>query len=663
MPVLALAQEDSPDDGTMLMFVGQDIELLSIASRREETPAQAPAVAEVVHREEFMEYAASTLSQILARTPGFYMARKEWGTEPYLRGIPNSVLFLYDTVPLGSELSKTLHPIDHELSLAAVKQVEIVRGPSSVLWGQDAFAGVVNVVPLSGKDFQGAESGVLYGTPGEHKGAYLNLGHDAGLWDGFLSVSVRRGEEDKQEANLVSFFDHDGQTPVPVQDRYGSQEPGHAHYLDAYGRLQLGPKAALSGRFTDSTHPYSMQGQDQDLIWLESRELASGYLKLDVNQEINLQTKSRVMAYYSHMRPEQQVIDQEMQQEEETFYAEALLDRSLWRAQGLLTAGLAYKIKDIQDAPVWDSYIPDYLGPENEDFLPGMSTQDLSNRVWSVFGQYRHKLGDFDFMLGARQDFHQEYQDNLSYNTAVVWSPLEEWTWKLLYGTAYRTPFAQQLQDEAKPELEKSRNLSLQTIWQPRRALSLGATLFYNHISEHTAEDPYAGLSEPNQQEIYGLELEAEYSPWASLDLRANLTLLENSGPDETYIFKEYSIIRPDGSVEDVYSQFDYPYDPGAQSVFNLGATWRPSDRWDLFSGLRYFGSRDLVYPKSQEIEQVSGAWLLDFSVTRKDVLTPGLDLLFLARNILDEDYQTPGTYSMMEGEPFEVQIMLRYGF
>lgn len=56
------------------------------------------------------------------------MAQKEWGTQPYLRGIPDSVLFLYDTVPLGSDVSKFLHPLDRELSLAPVKRVEIIRG-------------------------------------------------------------------------------------------------------------------------------------------------------------------------------------------------------------------------------------------------------------------------------------------------------------------------------------------------------------------------------------------------------------------------------------------------------------------------------------------------------------------------------------------------------
>lgn len=659
------SQEEPADDGTMLMFVGQDIELLSIASRREEAPAQAPAVAEVVSREEFRSRGERTLSQILARTPGFSMAQKEWGSEPYLRGMSNSALFLYDTVPIGSELSKTLHPIDQELSLAAVKQVEIVRGPSSVLWGPDAFAGVVNVVPLSGKDFQGMESGALYSTPGEEAGGYVNLGHDAGNWDSFLSLSLRQGEEDKQKANLVSFFgDGDGDSrPVPVKNRFGSKKPGQARYLDAYANLHLGSDVALSGRFTDSIHPYSVKGQEQDLEWYEERNLDSGYLKLDINRDLNLESNYRLSAFYSRMRPEQVVIDKTLQQDEETIYAEASLERSLLQGKGLFTSGLAYRHKDIQDVPVWDAYIPYFLGPENKDFLPGLSSKDMKNQTWSLFAQYRHKLGDWEFMLGARQDWHQEYQDNLSYNAAAVWSPLQEWTFKLLYGTSYRSPFARQLLDEAQPDLEKSENYSLQALWNPRQNLELGATAFYNQVSEHATEDPFAGLSEPNEQSIYGLELQADYSPFAELDLNSSLTLLNNSGPEETFRMKLYTIVLPDGTVEEVYETVKYPFDPGPKSLFNLNANWRPWESLELYTGLRYFDSRNLLFPGEEQPEKASEAWLLDMAATYKDVFVSGLDLEVSVRNLLDKEYQTPGTYSMIEGEPFSAQIMLRYGF
>ncbi len=117
---------------TLLMFVGEKLEVLNIATRREESAWQVPATAHVITRAEMLEKGVETLSEALALLPGFYMAQKEGGTQPYLRGIANPILFLYDTVPIGSYVSKSLHLLDFEISLASVKRIEIVSGPGSV---------------------------------------------------------------------------------------------------------------------------------------------------------------------------------------------------------------------------------------------------------------------------------------------------------------------------------------------------------------------------------------------------------------------------------------------------------------------------------------------------------------------------------------------------
>ena len=53
-----------------------------------------------------------------------------------------------------------------------------------------------------------------------------------------------------------------------------------------------------------------------------------------------------------------------------------------------------------------------------------------------------------------------------------------------------------------------------------------------SQLNRHIIEDPYAGLSLANEQDIWGVELEGQYRPFESLELAANLTLMDNSGPD-----------------------------------------------------------------------------------------------------------------------------------
>ncbi|MDY6972950.1 MAG: TonB-dependent receptor [Thermodesulfobacteriota bacterium] len=654
-----LRAEEAPadNDDTLLMFVGEDLDVLSIASRREEGARQAPAVARVITRETLEEMGVRTLSQALETAPGFHMAQKEWGTQPYLRGIPDSVLFLYDTVPLGSDVSKSQHPLDHELSLAPVKRIEIIRGPGSVLWGPDAFAGILNVVPMTGKDLDGAETGVLYGGPGDQEAFFVNLGHDAGAWDAFLSVSGRYGEEDDTRCNLVSFWG-DGETVVPPLYRFGGKWPGDARYFETSGRFSFRDWFTLSGRISDYRRPYAISRPEETITWRESRGGPAGFIKLEAKKAVDRSSAVRLTCSYSWLDPEYDIVDRTFEQEEHTSYGEIIYDRSFLAGRGLFTSGFSYRNKDIEDAPIWDSYLPDYLLPENRYFLPIVNQEDYDTTLWSLFGQYTHSIGDIDLWFGLRDDEHDEYRDHISYNAGFVWSLSSQWVLKGLYGTAYRTPFARQLLEEGEAELEKMRTFSVQIAWKPSNRAGLSLCGFASRIKNHIMEDPYAGLSLPNHQDIKGLELEGHVSPVKDLDLSANLTLIQNSGPDETYHYKYYF----DGTSWH-YRDLMYPYDTGPDTLFNLMGTWRPNEKLSGFLRLGYFSSRRLIYPRNEELEpyhSTSGVWLVDMSATVRDVVLSGLTLEFSIRNLTDKDYETPGVYSVIDGAPISAEVVLR---
>jgi len=651
-------QQPTQDD-TMLMFVGEDLTVLSIASRREESAWQAPAVAKVITRRELKEQGIETLGQALSTTPGFHIAQKEWGSLPYLRGVPNSVLFLYDTIPLGSDTTKSLHFLDHDLSLAPVKRIEIVRGPGSVLWGPDAFAGIVNVVPMSGKDLQGVETGILYGAPGDQEGLFANLGHDGGYWDGFLSVSGRRGSEDRRKLNTISFWG-DGQTPVAPKDRLGIAEPDVSRYAEASGRVSLRDWVTLSGRISDYRKPYSISAYNSSEIWQESRSAPNGQLKLEAKKDLDHRSALRFTGSYTSINPEFEIIDRTLQQKETTTYGELIYDRSLLSGRGLFTGGISYRDKNVKGAPVWDAYFPEFLSPDNTFFLPQVTQTDYSTRLWSVFGQYSHKVGDFDLLLGLRRDEHRDYKDHLSYNLGVVWSPSSKWIAKALYGSSYRTPFARQLISESDPDLEKMESISAQVSWKPSKAMELGVVGFTQKLKNHIMEDPYAGLSEANSQRINGVELEGRISLLKDLELSANFTMLDNSGPDETYKYNDFTFIRPDGTIERHYVDLNYPYDVGPKRLFNLMAKWRPLEHLTTAARLSYSSSRLLVYPRGESLEAYpssGGVWLLDMSATFTDALMPGLDFSVSVKNVADKHYETPGTYDFLNGYPASIEL------
>ena len=654
------SQTGSVKEDTLLMFVGEDLKVLSLATRREESAWQAPAIAHVITRKQILEQGLTTLSEALATVPGFHMAKKEWGTLPYMHGVPNSVLFLYDTVPLGSDVTKQLNSLDHELSLASVKRIEIVRGPGSVLWGPDAFAGIVNVVPMTAKDVNGGEVGVLYGSPGDQKGFYTHLGYNSGLWDAFASVSARQGEEDDTEANLVRFW-QDENTPVPFFDRLGDKHPGDSHYLEASGRISYGDWLSLSGRISDNKTAYAITGEDEQFTWCENKNVTSGHVKVEARKKLNFSSAVRVAGSYSWLNPEYDIIDRTISQEEYTSYGEIIYDHSFLAGRSLFTAGASYRRKRIEDAPIWDGYLYDFLGPENESFVPSLTQEDYHTRLWSLFSQYTHKIGEFEFLAGLRLDDHDTYKDNISYNLGAVWSPDSRWVFKVLYGTAYRTPFARQLRQDEEQDLEEIKNLSAQISWKPKKWVEVSLTGFTSRIEDHVMDDPYAGLSVPNRQDIIGIEIEGHLSPVDNLDFSTNLSLMKNSGPDETYhYFDHIEGGPPPKPWINVYKDLDYPYDAGPETLFNFTATWRPFEKVILYGGIRYFSSRKLIYPKNESVVSVPGTWLVDACVTLRDLAVPGLDMEVSIKNLADRDYKTPGTYDLIEGDPTTVSVILR---
>jgi hypothetical protein len=139
-----------------------------------------------------------------------------------------------------------------------------------------------------------------------------------------------------------------------------------------------------------------------------------------------------------------------------------------------------------------------------------------------------------------------------------------------------------------------------------------------------------------------------------------NATLLGNSGPDETYKLNDFSFIRPDGTVVKHFVDVRYPFDTGAETVLNITGTWRPVRKISAFARLGYVSSRDLIAPRASEFPSASGVWLMDISVTFRDVFFRGVDLGCYVRNLADRDYRTPGTYSFIEGEPLSVELVLK---
>ncbi len=645
---------------TMLMFVGEDLEVLSLASKREEAAWSAPAIADVITRMDIENRGALTISQALNDAAGFYVEKTGRGSVPYLRGIPNSALFLYDTVPIRSGIEKSSLMIDHEISLAPIKRIEIIRGAGSVLWGPDAFAGVVNAVPFTGKDFQGIETGLLYSSDDYGKEAYIKYGADSNRWNSFLSLSVRSAKEDESKLNLVSFW-NDGVTPTPLDSRYGDDRPDDSRYLELYYSFSFDDWLTLSGKFADSKKAFSVSDQKQNNVWQEKISSTPIFFKLEASRKIDLDSGIRFTGYFSETKLEHEIIDTEFSQKERSLFGELIYDRSFFTSKGVATAGISGRKDKFDNVPVWGSFYPDYFDSRNLYFLPIVEKKDYDNRLLSVFGQYRHKFKNIEFWTGIRHDNHAEYQDKTSYSSGIALHLFSDYIIKAIYGTAYRTPFVKQLYEYGGERLEKIKSTNFQIQWKPDRENKIALTIFRNKIENHVIADLYegAGLSTPNRQTIDGLEMECDLKILDSLKFSGNVTLLDNDGPDEIFLYNDYTYIDSEGVEQKHYQELNHDYDSGADTTINLACIWNITENIKFIPEIEYFSKRELYYPLEDIIKKYPEEWLCNLNLRFENI--KGFDLHLYVNNIFDNHYKVFDSSSALEDESLSTGVILRF--
>ncbi len=131
------------------------IDVVTTASKRHELPKDAPGIITVINHEEIKRYGYKNLFEVIVKMPSVY-SRPSTTTGGLMGNIGlrgdtpvsgNHVLWLINGRPFrasydggGSQVLLKLFPID------LVRQVEFIRGPGSVLYGTNAYSGVVNII-------------------------------------------------------------------------------------------------------------------------------------------------------------------------------------------------------------------------------------------------------------------------------------------------------------------------------------------------------------------------------------------------------------------------------------------------------------------------------------------------------------------------------------
>jgi iron complex outermembrane receptor protein len=162
------------------------------------------------------------------------------------------------------------------INFAEIKQVEVIRGPASAVWGANAMTGVVNIITKAPREMQGTSITMGFGTfnrdvdgqttdPGNGGSFYTNLTHARAINDRWsYKVSAAFYGSDPF-ARPVGNIDNSFHTPYPSFSNTGTEQPkfdGRVDYDFADGMSKLviaGGYAGTSGIIHTGIGPFQIE--------------------------------------------------------------------------------------------------------------------------------------------------------------------------------------------------------------------------------------------------------------------------------------------------------------------------------------------------------------------------------------------------------------------
>lgn len=618
-------------------FGAQDVffggkEALTVISSKSENPVALPTSVFVISSRDIFQKGFFTLSEVLSSIPGFYQGRVWWGSRSYIRGIPEGALVLYDGVPLTSDSTKTLNLLDEEVSLEALEKIEVVLGPGSVLWGPDAFAGVINLVPKRARR-TGFRFRSFVGSPFRERRVFTDFSYTARLWKGYVALGWWQKNFDRVNEHTLS---------------------------EAVFNLDIWPGLRISGRFSGGERSFLGRDEYYGISWPGSRSFPVDFLKGEFRRFAS-GWSFLLKAYWEKLRPKRKDLDFVISQKNQVLGFEGVISRELFSGEGMLNLGFGYRKNRVRDAVVEvRGLLSEYLA-ELPFFRPLVEREDFDTELFSAFAQLRQRFGPLEVFAGLRFDDHDEYRPGISFLTGLYYDPQSPWSLRLIYGSSYRTPYSAEFL-KGKPSPERIYTLSMEWLFSPNQKFTLRFTPFYSYLKRSVEEDPFGGFSQPLSQRFLGFEIYLDWKFRPRFDVAFSFSTVNAWGEKERFRVLDYMLYRPgEQRWEAVYSEYSRPYDRGASYVANLSLAFNPVEHFSAFARLHIIGKRTFKD--------------LRFNVKKKLPSTAVLDLFFkwhvrdktkffiAVKDLFDRAPEHASYLSTIPDEGFRAYLGFEYGF
>jgi iron complex outermembrane recepter protein len=442
---VAWGQQDTLDYYDLTLAELMNIKIVS-ASKKSESLFDAPLSASVITREEIRNAGSTSIMEALRLVPGVIVREQSNGNyDIHVRGLdnvpPNSLilsstntttLVMINNRPVynylqGGTFWETL-PVD----LNDVDKIEVVRGPSSTLYGPNAVSGVINIITR-----QAEKDGLSLNGTAQTGSLNTAIANASGMYkfsDKFnIGVSGNYQVRDRSEVRYIDYSTnqwvntpHELSTSNP-DERYPHPEKSMIKYgVNSF--LQYAPSEKASFNLAGGWQDSEVQGImfDNSVSNMSTTVTNSRYADLRATTYGLTTQISYIAATQSPAkglggsRYDFNVVDANIEYE---FEVKKLS----------VKPGLTYRNAVYDDSKYWD--IANYMGSINGK--ESMQTIGGSVRLdYSLFDEKLRLAG------GVRMDkFSYPGQWLVSYQAAASYKLNDENLVRLVYSKAYRSPF------------------------------------------------------------------------------------------------------------------------------------------------------------------------------------------------------------------------------
>ncbi|MGA9631942.1 MAG: TonB-dependent receptor, partial [Candidatus Acidiferrales bacterium] len=479
------AQNSKPQDLTDMSL--EQLSQISVysASKHEQSVSDAPSSITVITADEIQRYGYRTLADILETVPGFYITSDRYQSYIGVRGFGrlgdwnSRILLLVDGHRINdSVLGQAFIGLEFPVDIDLIQRIEIIRGPSSSLYGAEAFFGVINVITR--KENQPKREEISFAA-----GSFGSYGGRATWDDQYKGVAFALSGSFYSSVGPTLFFPefdspatNDGVTGNTNYESYqrvlGTVSWRGFTLQGVYNAQNKGvPTAYFDSLFND---PRTRNVQGIDYLDLRYQHAFGKQWQLDARTSLNKNTLYGPVAYDAPPVP-----PDIYSYNGQWWDSEIKLSRSLPR-DTTLTFG----------TEITDNFRLDEINLDS-DVSPVATEVSAKSVNWAVYAQLDSQINrKLSVSAGVRYDYYDSgFGGSTNPRIALIYHPASSTTAKLLYGSAFRAPVPYESDPDYGPFYVGNPKLQPEKIWSVEGILEQGlgshlrasGSVFYNRIT------------------------------------------------------------------------------------------------------------------------------------------------------------------------------------